>query len=89
VSVWHNAVWDFLRREGLRFKKNHVRTSNRRARTLPGGASAGERARQALTHQSSSSSTRPGSKQIWRPCAAGDQRASGCAPALRMVTGRP
>ena len=25
VSVSHNAVWTFLRREGLRFKKNAVR----------------------------------------------------------------
>ena len=25
VSVSHNAVWEFLRREGLRFKKNSVR----------------------------------------------------------------
>lgn len=25
VSVSHNAVWLFLRREGLRFKKNAVR----------------------------------------------------------------
>lgn len=25
VSVSHNAVWQFLRREGLRFKKNTVR----------------------------------------------------------------
>ncbi|MGF7055390.1 transposase [Bosea sp. OAE752] len=26
VSVSHNAIWRFLRREGLRFKKNDVRT---------------------------------------------------------------
>jgi putative transposase len=26
VSVSHNAVWVFLRREGLRFKKNAVRS---------------------------------------------------------------
>jgi putative transposase len=25
VCVSHNAVWVFLRREGLRFKKNHAR----------------------------------------------------------------
>jgi putative transposase len=25
VKVSHNAVWEFLRREGLRFKKNTVR----------------------------------------------------------------
>jgi putative transposase len=25
VSVSHNAVWVFLRREGLRFKKNAIR----------------------------------------------------------------
>jgi putative transposase len=25
VKVSHNAVWEFLRREGLRFKKNSVR----------------------------------------------------------------
>lgn len=25
VTVSHNAVWEFLRREGLRFKKNTVR----------------------------------------------------------------
>jgi len=25
VKVSHNAVWMFLRREGLRFKKNSVR----------------------------------------------------------------
>ncbi len=26
VNVSHNAVWEFLRREGLRFKKNAVRS---------------------------------------------------------------
>jgi transposase len=26
VKVSHNAVWSFLRREGLRFKKNRVRS---------------------------------------------------------------
>jgi transposase len=26
VTVSHNAVWEFLRREGLRFKKNSVRS---------------------------------------------------------------
>jgi transposase len=26
VSVSHNAVWQFMRREGLRFKKNTVRS---------------------------------------------------------------
>ena len=26
VAVSHNAVWQFMRREGLRFKKNSVRS---------------------------------------------------------------
>ena len=25
VDVSHNTIWKFLRREGLRFKKNHIR----------------------------------------------------------------
>jgi len=37
VLVSHNAVWEFLRREGLRFKKNAVRprTGAPRYRTAP------------------------------------------------------
>jgi len=26
ISVSHNAIWEFLRREGLRFKKNSARS---------------------------------------------------------------
>jgi transposase len=36
VSVSHNAIWEFLRREGLRFKKNAARPRT----GAPGGGAA-------------------------------------------------
>jgi transposase len=35
VAVSHNAVWEFLRREGLSFKKNAVRPRTRTQRHRP------------------------------------------------------
>jgi transposase len=46
VEVSHNAVWMFLRREGLRFKK-HYSPLSRRALTLRAGVAAGGRGRPA------------------------------------------
>jgi transposase len=45
VHVSHNAVWLFLRREGLRFKKNAVCSLSRPAPTSPAGGGAGDHGR--------------------------------------------
>ncbi|MFK4490035.1 transposase [Bradyrhizobium sp. USDA 336] len=42
VKVSHNAVWLFLRREGLRFKKRQCSPSNRLAPTSLVGACVGD-----------------------------------------------
>ncbi|MBY3447029.1 transposase [Rhizobium laguerreae] len=47
VKVSHDTVWQFLRREGLRFKK-HCSPLSRRALTSRDGDSAGDPGRQAV-----------------------------------------
>lgn len=62
VKVSHNAVWLFLRREGLRFKK-HYSPLSRPALTLHEGVIVGRPGRPAWTRSVSCSSTRPRSDQ--------------------------
>lgn len=57
VMVSHNAVWQFLRREGLSFKKTLFALEQSRA-TLPAGANVGAPGRVALIRNGSSSSMR-------------------------------
>jgi transposase len=87
VKVSHNAVWMFLRREGLRFKKNAVRPLSRPALTLRAGVAAGGRGRPAWIPSAWSSSTRPGLRPAWRRRAGGDRRASGCGVLPRTAIG--
>ena len=89
VKVSHNAVWLFLRRERLTFKKKRCSPLSRRVPTSRGGASDGDHGRIALIPRSSSSSTRPGSRPTCPRCAAGAPRAGACGHLLRMAIGAP
>jgi hypothetical protein len=68
-------------------QKKHYSPLSRRATTSPAGGGAGARGRVVSIPGGSSSSTRPGSKPIWPPCAAGARRASDCTASPRMATG--
>jgi transposase len=59
VRVSHNAVWQFLRREGLS-KKKRCSPLSKAGPTSPDGAGAGSPGRAASIPLASSSSTRPG-----------------------------
>lgn len=85
VKVSHNAVWLFLRREGLRFKKNAVRALSKGAPTSLAGGDAGDHGSPASILDDWFSSTRPGSRPTWRRCAAGERKASGCAASRRRA----
>ena len=88
VKVSHNAVWLFLRREGLRFKK-HCLPSNRLAPASLVGASVGDPGRPDLIRAGSSSSMRPGSRPTWPPCGAGAPKGHACAASSRTGIGVP
>ena len=88
VKVSHNAVWLFLRREGLRFKKHCSRLS-RGAPTSHGGGGAGGPGSQISIRGGWSSSTRRGSRPTWRRCGAGGQKASACVASPRTGIGAP
>ena len=79
VKVSHNAVWLFLRREGLQLQKKRCSRLSRHAATLHAGASDGDPGRIVSIPRSSSSSTRHGSRPTWHRCAAGDPRVNACA----------
>jgi hypothetical protein len=86
VTVSHNAVWLFLRREGLRFKKSCLVLS-RADPTSSSGDGAGGHGREGSTLAAWSSSTRLGSRPIWRRCGVGVLRVTVCAVSRRMATG--
>ena len=87
VKVSHNAVWLFLRREGLRFKKKRCSPSSEPAPTSRVDASAGTHGRPSSIPGAWSLSTRPGSRPTWLHCADGGQKASGCGASRHMVIG--
>jgi transposase len=60
VKVSHNAVWEFLRREGLRFKKKHCSPLNKLVPMSPGGGNAGKPYKAALIRAVWCFLTRPG-----------------------------
>lgn len=76
VSVSHNTVWTFLRREGLRLKKKACLRLSRRAAMLRMPANAGKLGSIALIHAAWCSLTRLGSEPTWRQSEAGGKRAS-------------
>ena len=88
VVVSHNAVWTFVRREGLSFKK-HCSLLSRPGPTWLASDGAGKPYRLASIRDARSSSTRPGSRPTWLPCAAGRRRASACAASHPMDGGGP
>ena len=87
IKVSHNTVWLFLRREGLRFKKNRMSPLSSLAPTSRVGASAGDHGRPVSIPGAWSSSTRPGSRPTWPRCADGGQKASDCGASRRTATG--
>jgi transposase len=60
VKVSHGALWAFLAREGITFKKRLYTPASRIALTLPTGASDGGNTRAGWTPNAWSLSTRPG-----------------------------
>jgi transposase len=87
VHVSHNAVWLFLRREGLRFKKTLFALEQARA-------DIARRRRRWRSWQARLSihgiwclSTRPGSRPTWPRFADGDRRAIARGALRRMATG--
>ncbi len=89
VKVSHNAVWLFLRREGLRFKKKRCSLLNRAVPMSPAGAAAGDRGRPASIRDTWSLSMRHGSRPTWFRCVDGRPGALACAASRRMATGAP
>ena len=87
VAVSHNAIWQFLRREGLSFKKKHCSQLSKTGRTLRGAGRAGRHYRTGSTRPGWCLSMRPGSRPTWLRFAAGDRRASDCAALPLTVTG--
>ena len=86
VSVSHNAVWEFLRCEGLRFKKKLLALEQARPDV------ARRRQRWKTRRQSFDPAKLVFIDETWiktnmAPCAAGGQRASACALMLRMAIG--
>jgi transposase len=75
VSISHDAIWRFLRREGLSFKKKRSSPLSRRGSLLRANASAGGLGCGASIRAALSSSTRLGSRPTWRRSGAGGQRA--------------
>ncbi len=87
VHVSHNAVWLFMRREGLRFKKKRCSRLSKAVPTSHAVGGAGNRGRPALILPVSSLSTRPGSRPIWLRCGDGAQEANGYEALRRMAIG--
>jgi hypothetical protein len=86
VMASHNAVWLFMRREGLSFKKRCSLLSNG-DRTLHVGGSAGDRCGPPSILGDWSSSTRRGSRPTWRRCEAGAAGVSACEASHLMAIG--
>jgi hypothetical protein len=86
VKISHNAIWLFLRREGLRFKKTLFAVEQARK-------DVARRRRRSQSWQASLdtrrlvSSTRLGSRPAWPRCADGGQRAPGFGALRRTATG--
>lgn len=62
IAVSHNTIWEFIRSEGLRFKKKRCWPLNRLAPTSPAGESGGRACNSISILNVSSSSTKPGSR---------------------------
>ena len=87
VAVSHNAVWLFMRREGLRFKKKRCSLLSKAALTWPDGGGAGDRGRPALIRSAWSSSTRPGSKPTCLRCVDGRRKEPAFVASHRTAAG--
>lgn len=73
VKVSHNAVWLFLRREGLRFKKTLLALEQARS-DIARRRSVAVHGRPSSILGAWSLSTRPGSRPTWPHCADGGQK---------------
>ncbi len=85
ISVSHNAIWRFLRREGLRFKKTMFALEQARADI----ARRRRHWRRCSIQAGPSSSTRPGTRPTWPRSMGGDRGASACAALRPTAIGRP
>jgi putative transposase len=73
IKTDRRAVWVFARAEGLSFKKKAFCQPSRIGRTSLASGSVGRPTNIASPRNASPSSTRPGSRPIWRRFAAGDR----------------
>lgn len=87
VKVDYRQVWEFAHTEGLSFKKKACCPPNSCGQRSPGAASSGRNIRVGLIRRASSSSTRLGSKPIWRRCGGGRRWVNGSTPRRPMATG--
>ena len=90
VVVSHNAVWTVPAPRRAELQKKRCSLLSRPGPTWPVGGGAGRPCRPASIRNAWSSSTRPGSRPTWLPCAAGPRRASACAASpLRATVADP
>ena len=80
-------VWRFVHAEGLSFKKAFCPPSSCGPRS-PAAESNGRSTRGGLIPLGWSSSTRPGPRPTWHPCAGGRRSASASRPRCLTVIGR-
>jgi putative transposase len=88
VTVSHDTVWRFLRREGLSFKKKRCWRLSSTEPTSHGGVNGGDGRCRISTPNASCSSTRRGSRRTWRRSAVGGLGAGGSKASRLMAAGR-
>ena len=76
IAVSHQTVWEFLRRQGLSFKKKRCLPLSEAALPSPIGGDVGGLGRPGLIPSAWCSSMKPGSRPTWRHSGAGGQKAS-------------
>ena len=89
IKVSHNAVWHFLRREGVELQKKLCLALSKGAPMWPASDVAGRRLWAISIPGVWFSSMRPGSKPIWHRFAAGGRKANACAALRPTATGIP
>ena len=76
LRVDYRTVWKAVHRAGYSFKEKPRWPPSNADRTSRAGGHAGNATRNGLIRAGWSSSTKPGPRPTWRPCAVGRRRAS-------------
>ncbi len=88
LQVDDRSVWEFVRSEGLSYKKAFW-PANSTALTWRAAGCSGAITKRELIRRGWCSSMKPGPRPTWRPCAAGHHAAPGCWATSPMATGTP